>query len=78
MGSTARPKPKYLGRKLRAIRVEILGSFEKSESRVSQNRVVLSNEAKRESLGVLIVPLGTNDVIVHAAGRPEPVVKTKE
>jgi transcriptional regulator with XRE-family HTH domain len=33
MGSKARPKPKYLGKKLRAIRVEILGISQTEMSR---------------------------------------------
>ncbi len=49
------------------VSIEILGGFKKRESRIRQNRVVLADEAERKSFGVLIIPLGTDDVIVQAA-----------
>ena len=60
------------------VSVEILGGLEECEGGVGQNGVVLSNKTKRESLRVLIVPLGSNNVIVQAARGSQSVVQSEE
>jgi transcriptional regulator with XRE-family HTH domain len=56
MGSKARPKPKYLGKKLRAIRAEILGMSQTEMSKVLGLRVDYSAVSQYE-LGTREPPL---------------------
>ena len=58
MGSTARPKPKYLGQKLRAIRVEILGMSQTQMSKALGLKVDYSAVSQYE-LGTREPPLPT-------------------
>ena len=58
MGSTARAKPKYLGRKLRAIRVEILGMSQTQMSKALGLKVDYSAVSQYE-LGTREPPLPT-------------------
>lgn len=56
MGSKARPKPKYLGKKLRAIRAEILGMSQTEMSKALGLRVDYSAVSQYE-LGTREPPL---------------------
>src|SRR5690348_9298352 len=60
------------------IGIEILGGLEKRKCGISQDSAVLPYEAKRKLFVVLIIPLGTDDMVVHAAKRCKTIVQAEE
>jgi len=58
--------------------VEVFGRLERSEIRVGKDCCILADEAKREFARELIVPLGTDDVIIEDAGTPVQAAKAGE
>src|SRR5467141_1515587 len=58
--------------------IEVFGRLERSEIRVGKDCRILADEAKREFARELIVPLGTDDVIIEDAGTPVQAAKAGE
>src|SRR5258708_1586203 len=60
------------------IGVEVFGRLERSQALVGEDCRILADEAKREFASELVVPLGTDNVVVEDAGTPVEAAEARE